>query len=77
MANSSLASALKAYWFPLILFASSVFYQLIILPRSYPPSHYDVLGIKRQSSIEQVTEAYEKLSSKWYWTRVLVYLITI
>ncbi|PSS07931.1 DnaJ subfamily C member 10 like [Actinidia chinensis var. chinensis] len=65
MANSSLASALKAYWFPLILFASSVFYQLIILPRSYPPSHYDVLGIKRQSSIEEVTEAYEKLSSKW------------
>ncbi|KAL7161354.1 hypothetical protein ACSBR2_041918 [Camellia fascicularis] len=65
MAKSSPVSALKAYWFPLILFASSMFYQLLILPRSYPPSHYDVLGIKRYSSMEQVTEAYEKFSSKW------------
>ncbi|KAL6995171.1 hypothetical protein U1Q18_005306 [Sarracenia purpurea var. burkii] len=65
MANSSMASLLKAYRFPLILFASSVFYQLIILPRSYPPSHYDVLQIKRHSSIQEVAEAYEKLSSKW------------
>ncbi|CAL5441762.1 unnamed protein product [Camellia sinensis] len=65
MAKSSPVSALKAYWFPLILFASSMFYQLLILPRSYPPSHYDVLGIKRYSSMEQVTAAYEKFSSKW------------
>ncbi|CAL5444912.1 unnamed protein product [Camellia sinensis] len=65
MAKSSPVSALKAYWFPLILFAPSMFYQLLILPRSYPPSHYDVLGIKRYSSMEQVTEAYEKFSSKW------------
>ncbi|CAL5362252.1 unnamed protein product [Camellia sinensis] len=64
-AKSSLVSVLKAYWFPLILFASSMFNQLLILPRSYPPSHYDVLGIKRYSSMEQVTEAYEKFSSKW------------
>lgn len=41
MAKSSMASLLKAYWLPLILLASSVFYQLFILPRSYPPSHYD------------------------------------
>ncbi|KAI7985525.1 hypothetical protein LOK49_LG14G00646 [Camellia lanceoleosa] len=65
MAKSSPVSVLKAYWFPLILFAASMFYQLLILPRSYPPSHYDVLGIKRYSSMEQVTEAYEKFSSKW------------
>ncbi|GMQ10698.1 hypothetical protein CsSME_00053601 [Camellia sinensis var. sinensis] len=65
MAKSSPVSALKAYWFPLILFASSMFYQLLILPRSYPPSRYDVLGIKRYSSMEQVTEVYEKFSSKW------------
>ncbi|CAL5441626.1 unnamed protein product [Camellia sinensis] len=64
MAKSSPVSALKAYWFPLILFVSSMFYQLLILPRSYPPSHYDVLGIKRYSSMEQVTETYEKFSSK-------------
>ncbi|CAL5444865.1 unnamed protein product [Camellia sinensis] len=65
MAKSSPVSVLKAYWFPLILFALSMFYQLLILPRFYPPSHYDVLGIKRYSSMEQVTEAYEKFSSKW------------
>ncbi|XP_052179705.1 uncharacterized protein LOC127793014 isoform X2 [Diospyros lotus] len=65
MANSSMASTLKAYWLPMVLFASSVFYQLIVLPRSYPPSHYDVLGIERFSSIEEVTEAYDKLASKW------------
>ncbi|CAL5441702.1 unnamed protein product [Camellia sinensis] len=65
MGKSSPVSALKAYWFPLILFTSSMFYQLLILPRSYPPSHYNVLGIKRYSSTEQVTEAYEKFSSKW------------
>ncbi|CAL5444879.1 unnamed protein product [Camellia sinensis] len=65
MAKSLPVSALKAYLFPLILFASSMFHQLLILPRSYPPSHYDVLGIKRYSSMEQVTEAYEKFSSKW------------
>ncbi|CAL5441662.1 unnamed protein product [Camellia sinensis] len=65
MAKSSPVSVLKAYWFPLILFASTMFYQLLILPRSYPPSHYDVLGIMRYSFMEQVTEAYEKFSSKW------------
>ncbi|CAL5362290.1 unnamed protein product [Camellia sinensis] len=65
MAKLSPVFVLKAYWFPLILFASSMFYQLLTLPRSYPPSHYDVLGIKRYSSMEQVTEAYEKFSSKW------------
>ncbi|KAF7135819.1 hypothetical protein RHSIM_Rhsim08G0152800 [Rhododendron simsii] len=56
MAKSSMASLLKAYWLPLILLASSVFYHLFILP---------LLGIKRDSSIEEVAEAYEKLSSKW------------
>ncbi|KAI8543321.1 hypothetical protein RHMOL_Rhmol08G0207600 [Rhododendron molle] len=56
MAKSSMASLLKAYSLPLILLASSVFYQLFILP---------LLGIKRDSSIEEVAEAYEKLSSKW------------
>ncbi|CAL5441654.1 unnamed protein product [Camellia sinensis] len=65
-----------------------MFYQLLILPRFYPPSHYDVLGIKRYSSMEQVTEAYEKFSSKCgikqvelqdldlliYWPRGLSYV---
>ncbi|XAR50029.1 Protein-disulfide reductase [Bertholletia excelsa] len=65
MADPSMASVLKAYWFPLILFASSMVYQLVVLPRSYPPSHYSVLGINERASIEEVTEAHKKLLSQW------------
>ncbi|KDP31275.1 hypothetical protein JCGZ_11651 [Jatropha curcas] len=64
-ASSSYPSLIKAYAVPFFLFAVSIFYQLVVLPRSFPPSHYDVLGIKRFSSIEEVKDAYEKLSSKW------------
>ncbi|CAK9138133.1 unnamed protein product [Ilex paraguariensis] len=65
MTISSMASTLKAYSIPLILFTAAIVFQLCVIPRSFPPSHYDVLGIKRYSSIEEVTLAYEKLSSKW------------
>ncbi|KAH9721927.1 J domain-containing protein [Citrus sinensis] len=58
-------SKVKAYWAPLILFGLGLFYQLVVLPRSFPTSHYDALGIKPYSSVEQVKEAYEKFSSKW------------
>ncbi|KAJ8772994.1 hypothetical protein K2173_028171 [Erythroxylum novogranatense] len=58
-------SAVKAYALPLILFSLFLFYQLAVLPRFFPPSHYDVLGIKRYGSVEEVKEAYEKLSSNW------------
>ncbi|GAB2213098.1 hypothetical protein Drorol1_Dr00021116 [Drosera rotundifolia] len=63
--QSMLLLALKVYWIPLTLFALSMFFQLFVLPSSFPPSHYDVLGIRMDSSIEQVKEAYEKLLSKW------------
>ncbi|XP_059303624.1 uncharacterized protein LOC132055693 [Lycium ferocissimum] len=56
---------LKAYFIPFILFSASVFYQLIVIPRAFPRSHYDSLGIRAHSSIEDVSQAYEKLSSKW------------
>ncbi|KAI5683800.1 hypothetical protein M9H77_05028 [Catharanthus roseus] len=62
---SSIVSTLKAYSVPLIFFAVSLYFQLVVTPRSFPTSHYDVLGIRRFSSIEEVTEAYEKLTSKW------------
>ncbi|KAJ7956418.1 putative DNAJ heat shock N-terminal domain-containing protein [Quillaja saponaria] len=61
----SMASTIKAYSLPLILFAGAIFYQLFVIPKAFPSSHYDVLGIKRYSSIEEVKEAYEKLDSKW------------
>ncbi|XP_059644075.1 uncharacterized protein LOC132285859 [Cornus florida] len=65
MARPSMASILKAYSLPLILFTVSMYYQLFVIPRSFPVSHYDVLGINRDNSIEEVTDAYEKLSSNW------------
>nr|GMD07660.1 DnaJ homolog subfamily C member 16 isoform X1 [Ipomoea batatas] len=64
-ATSSTVVALKTYWLPLTLFVASLCFQLLVTPHFFPPSHYDVLGIKRYSSIEEVTKAYEKLSSKW------------
>ncbi|KAK9080429.1 hypothetical protein SSX86_000187 [Deinandra increscens subsp. villosa] len=58
-------SVIQAYWFPEILFCASMFFQLVAIPRSFPPSHYDALGIRPFSSIEQVNEAYQQLSSDW------------
>ncbi|KAL4566500.1 hypothetical protein LXL04_030616 [Taraxacum kok-saghyz] len=63
--SGSFPSIVKAYWLPAILFSASMFFQLVAIPRSFPPSHYDVLGIKTYSSIEQVNEAYQHLSSNW------------
>ncbi|KAK1267539.1 hypothetical protein QJS04_geneDACA000558 [Acorus gramineus] len=56
---------LKRYAIPLIMLSLAVFYQLYVLPSSFPTSHYDVLGLRRFASVEEVTEAYERLSSKW------------
>ncbi|OAY31062.1 uncharacterized protein LOC110599653 [Manihot esculenta] len=64
-ATSSILPPIIAYAVPLLLFALALFYQLVVLPRSFPLSHYDVLGVKRYSSVEEVKDAYEKLSSKW------------
>ncbi|KAL8244129.1 hypothetical protein R6Q59_010387 [Mikania micrantha] len=58
-------SIIQAYWLPAMLFCASMFFQLVAIPRSFPPSHYDVLGIKSFSSIEQLNEAYKQLSSDW------------
>ncbi|XP_057805141.1 uncharacterized protein LOC131020390 [Salvia miltiorrhiza] len=63
--NLPTISFIKAYYIPLLLLATSIFFQLVVLPRSFPPSHYDVLGIPKYSSIEEVTRAYEKITSRW------------
>ncbi|KAK7354148.1 hypothetical protein VNO80_19606 [Phaseolus coccineus] len=60
----SMASTVRAYALPIILFAGAMFYQLFIIPNAFPPSHYDVLQIESYSSIHKVQEAYEKLESK-------------
>ncbi|KAF7838483.1 DnaJ like subfamily C member 10 [Senna tora] len=63
--SSSMASTIRAYSLPLILFAGAMYYQLFVIPKSFPPSHYDVLRIERYSSVEKVKEAYEKFESEW------------
>ncbi|VVA91800.1 unnamed protein product [Arabis nemorensis] len=61
----SMPSVLRAYAAPITLFVLSMFFQLFLLPRSFPPSHYDVLGVKMYSSVDDVREAYESIASKW------------
>ncbi|KAG0465120.1 hypothetical protein HPP92_019284 [Vanilla planifolia] len=55
----------RRYFVPLVLFAIGVFFQLVVLPNSFPASHYDVLGLERFATVEKVEDAYSKLSSKW------------
>ncbi|GMI78201.1 hypothetical protein like AT1G18700 [Hibiscus trionum] len=59
------AAKTKTYAVPVVLFSLGMLYQLVLLPRAFPPSHYDALGIKTYSSIEEVKEAYQNLESKW------------
>ncbi|KAH6796477.1 hypothetical protein C2S52_000242 [Perilla frutescens var. hirtella] len=63
--NLPMVSSIKAYYIPILLLVTSIFFQLVVLPRSFPQSHYDVLGIPKYSSIEEVSRAYEKITSKW------------
>ncbi|KAK9116667.1 hypothetical protein Sjap_015614 [Stephania japonica] len=65
MEPSSMASLLKRYSVPLTLLSLAIFFQLIVTPSVFPRSHYDVLGVPRYSSVEEVREAYGRLSSKW------------
>ncbi|KAL1823793.1 hypothetical protein ACET3Z_010571 [Daucus carota] len=58
-------SIVKAYSIPLLLFSLSLYCQLIMVPRCFPSSHYDVLGINMHSSVEQVTHAYHHLTANW------------
>ncbi|XP_038972003.1 uncharacterized protein LOC103705749 isoform X2 [Phoenix dactylifera] len=62
----SIPPVLKRYSFPLFLFTLGLFFQIAVLPSSFPPTHYQVLGVKRYASVEEVTEAYDKLSTKWF-----------
>ncbi|TXG51717.1 hypothetical protein EZV62_024241 [Acer yangbiense] len=57
-------SKMKAYSVPLFLFVLALFYQLFLLPRSFPPSHYDVLGIKRNSG-EEVPSTIDFLKTRY------------
>ncbi|PQP93131.1 uncharacterized protein Pyn_31186 [Prunus yedoensis var. nudiflora] len=61
--SSSMASTFRAYSLPLILFAAAMFFQLFVIPKSFPPSNYDILGVRMYSSIEEVREAYDNITS--------------
>ncbi|ESQ34929.1 hypothetical protein EUTSA_v10006967mg [Eutrema salsugineum] len=65
LSSSSMSSVLRAYAAPIFIFFLAMFFQLFLLPRSFPPSHYDVLGVKMYSSVDDVREAYESIASQW------------
>ncbi|VAH43484.1 unnamed protein product [Triticum turgidum subsp. durum] len=56
---------LRRYWLPILLAAAGFLFQLLVLPKSFPPSHYDAVGIQRFAPVEKVVEAYEVLSKEW------------
>ncbi|KAL4197917.1 hypothetical protein AMTRI_Chr04g190660 [Amborella trichopoda] len=62
---ADMVSLAKRYSAPVALLILAIFWQLLILPSSFPPSHYDAIGVKRFSSIEEVSEAYGRLLSEW------------
>ncbi|XP_010498278.1 PREDICTED: uncharacterized protein LOC104775990 [Camelina sativa] len=64
-ASASMPSILRAYAVPILLFFLAMLFQLYLLPLSFPPSHYDVLGVKMYSSVDDVKEAYDNIASKW------------
>ncbi|XP_066398105.1 uncharacterized protein [Miscanthus floridulus] len=55
----------RRYWLPILLFTAGFLFQALVLPRHFPPTHYDVLGIERFAPVERVVEAYEWLSKEW------------
>ncbi|KAL6657022.1 hypothetical protein ACP70R_004802 [Stipagrostis hirtigluma subsp. patula] len=55
----------RRYWLPILLFTAGFLFQLLVLPHSYPPTHYDVLGVEMFAPVERVAEAYERLSKEW------------
>ncbi|WVZ66790.1 hypothetical protein U9M48_015963 [Paspalum notatum var. saurae] len=58
-------AAVRRYWLPILLFIAGFLFQVLVLPHRFPPTHYDVLGIERFAPVEQVVEAYERLSKEW------------
>ncbi|XP_057836320.1 uncharacterized protein LOC131046567 isoform X2 [Cryptomeria japonica] len=64
-AMASFASTARTYALPGILVSMAVVWQLFILPKTFPRSHYEVIGVKSNSSSDEIFEAYERLTSEW------------
>ncbi|KAL9243252.1 hypothetical protein vseg_017162 [Gypsophila vaccaria] len=64
-AKSQFGSIIQVYWIPTTFFLLFIVFQVVLLPKSFPPSHYDVIGIPWRSSSEEVVAAYEELVTKW------------
>jgi hypothetical protein len=63
---ASAAVIAKRYAIPTFLVVLSVIWQLFILPTSFPRSHYDVIGVKQNSTSEEIIEAYQRLTLQWH-----------
>lgn len=60
-ATFSVVSTLKAYFIPFILFSASLLYQLIVIPRAFPRSHYDgesTLWLIHYNSVSQMYSTF-------------------
>ncbi|KAJ1292022.1 hypothetical protein BS78_02G361200 [Paspalum vaginatum] len=58
-------AVVRRYWLPILLFIAGFLFQVLVLPHRFPLTHYDVLGIERFAPVEQVAEAFERLSKEW------------
>lgn len=63
---ASAAVIAKRYAIPTILVVLAVIWQLVILPTSFSRSHYDVIGVKQNSTSEEIIEAYQRLTLQWH-----------
>uniref|UniRef100_A0A0E0EEU5 J domain-containing protein n=1 Tax=Oryza meridionalis TaxID=40149 RepID=A0A0E0EEU5_9ORYZ len=61
----AIPAEVRRYWLPILLAAAGFLFQLLVLPISFPPTHYDALGIEKFAPVERVVEAYEQLSKEW------------
>uniref|UniRef100_A0A0E0I4I5 J domain-containing protein n=1 Tax=Oryza nivara TaxID=4536 RepID=A0A0E0I4I5_ORYNI len=61
----AIPAEVRRYWLPILLAAAGFLFQLLVLPISFPPTHYYALGIERFAPVERVVEAYEQLSKEW------------
>ncbi|KAK3005600.1 hypothetical protein RJ639_016963 [Escallonia herrerae] len=69
-----MATVIKAYWLPLILCAASIFFQLVVIPRSFPVNHYDGAFISSRHFLLQIPLFFISLSS---FTVLFVVIIAV
>eukprot|EP00249_Psilotum_nudum_P021768 c28236_g1_i1 orf=101-2203(+) len=60
-----LTRVLRRLAWPIIVLLVLLSWQLFFLPRRLPKSHYEVLGVKHDASVEEITNVYRHLTLSW------------